>query len=168
MKSPAEPVLAAKGRPRRTAHHREQRRIRIMALVRSGYSYDEIARREQLSRERIRQIVMQSLDTGPSPSKLDHARVQIARLEPALQLAASAIEKGKLGGVTALLRVLERLDAYGATTAAIQEDYKDIHERLMRKLGIEIEKLPRSERGEDAARGEDGEGEDGEEDAGGL
>lgn len=42
---------------RRTARQREERRIRIMGMVRSGFSYEVIARDERLSRERIRQIV---------------------------------------------------------------------------------------------------------------
>ena len=37
--------------PRRTARQREERRIRIMGMVRSGFSYEEIARDERLSRE---------------------------------------------------------------------------------------------------------------------
>jgi predicted transcriptional regulator len=117
-----------------------------MHCVRLGFSYQEIARREQVSRERIRQIVTEAVHDGPGADKADHARLQIARLEPALELAASAIEKGELGGVTALLRVLERLDKYGATTAAIREDYAQIHERLMRKMNIEINKLPPADR----------------------
>ncbi len=47
---------------RRTAREREQRRIRILAMVQSGFSYEAIARDENLSRERVRQIVAQSLD----------------------------------------------------------------------------------------------------------
>ena len=34
---------------RRTARQREERRIRIMGMVRSGFSYEEIARDERLS-----------------------------------------------------------------------------------------------------------------------
>ncbi len=42
---------------RRTAREREQRRIRILAMVQAGFSYEAIARDENLSRERVRQIV---------------------------------------------------------------------------------------------------------------
>jgi hypothetical protein len=54
---------------RRTARQREERRIRIMGMVRSGFSYEEIARDERLSRERIRQIVTQSLKTDDGANR---------------------------------------------------------------------------------------------------
>jgi len=42
-----------KPRPLRTAADREARRIRIVAAIRNGVSYDAIARRETISRERV-------------------------------------------------------------------------------------------------------------------
>ena len=56
--------------PRRTARQREERRIRIMGMVRSGFSYEVIARDERLSRERIRQIVTQSLKTDDGSNRV--------------------------------------------------------------------------------------------------
>ena len=89
---------------RRTARQREERRIRIMGMVRSGFSYEEIARDECLSRERIRQIVTQSLKTDDRADRVDQARVQMARLEPALRLAARGVDNGKLSAINPLLR----------------------------------------------------------------
>jgi len=119
---------------RRTAHQREQRRIRIMAMVRAGYSYEAIARDENLTRERIRQIVTQSLDAAEGPGRIDHNRLQIARLEPALRLAARGIENGKLNAIMPLLKVLERLDKYGAVVQMVDDETKGMHERLMKKI----------------------------------
>jgi len=119
---------------RRTAHQREQRRIRIMAMVRAGYSYEAIARDENLSRERIRQIVTQSLNEAEGPGRIDHNRLQIARLEPALRLAARGIENGKLNAIVPLLKVLERLDKYGAVVQVVDDETKGMHERLMKKI----------------------------------
>ena len=116
---------------RRTARQREERRIRIMGMVRSGFSYEEIARDERLSRERIRQIVTQSLKTGDRADRVDQARVQMARLEPALQLAARGIDNGKLSAINPLLKVLDRLDKYGAVVDIVNKDYEGAHERLM-------------------------------------
>ena len=99
MKSPSLAV------PVRTAHHREERRIRIMGMVRAGFSYEAIAREESVSRERIRQIVTRSLNDDSGPSRIDHNRVQMARLEPALRLAARGIENGKLQAIGPLLKV---------------------------------------------------------------
>jgi hypothetical protein len=119
---------------RRTAHQREQRRIRIMAMVRAGYSYEAIARDECLTRERIRQIVTKSLAEAEGPGRIDHNRLQIARLEPALRLAARGIENGKLNAIMPLLKVLERLDKYGAVVQVVDDETKGMHERLMKKI----------------------------------
>ena len=116
---------------RRTARQREERRIRIMGMVRSGFSYEEIARDECLSRERIRQIVTQSLKTDDRADRVDQARVQMARLEPALRLAARGVDNGKLSAINPLLKVLDRLDKYGAVVDIVNKDYEGAHERLM-------------------------------------
>jgi hypothetical protein len=70
-----------------------------MGMVRSGFSYEVIARDERLSRERIRQIVAQSLKTDDGSNRVDQARVQMARLEPALRLAARGVDNGKLSAI---------------------------------------------------------------------
>ena len=58
------------------AASRDLRRLRVLAAVQEGLSYAAIGRAEGLSRERVRQIVVQALDNGQADSKLDHARVQ--------------------------------------------------------------------------------------------
>ncbi len=59
---------------RRTARQREERRIRIMGMMRSGFSYEEIARDERLSRERIRQIEAKALRKLRHPSRSEQLR----------------------------------------------------------------------------------------------
>ena len=118
---------------RRTARQREERRIRIMGMVRSGFSYEVIARDECLSRERIRQIVTQSLKTDDRADRVDQARVQMARLEPALRLVARGVENGKPSAINALLRVLDKLDKYG-TVAEPAHPYWGAHEQLIAKI----------------------------------
>jgi hypothetical protein len=78
---------------RRISHEREERRILIMAMLRSGYS-EAIGRDHQLTRERVRQIVVASLERKDSGTRVDQMRVQMARLEPALRLAARGVENG--------------------------------------------------------------------------
>ena len=102
---------------------RDLRRLRILASVQAGLSYAEIGRAEGLSRERVRQIVAKALSDGGGESKLDHARVQIARLEPALRLAAQGVADGDLAAIDRLLRVLDRLDKYCAVEGAITSEY---------------------------------------------
>jgi hypothetical protein len=119
---------------RRTSHEREERRIRIMAMVRSGFSYEAIGREHMLTRERIRQIVVASLERKDSGTRVDQMRVQMARLEPALRLAARAVENGKVSAIGPLLKVLDRLDKSGAGAAAPRPYDGDARERLLAKL----------------------------------
>jgi hypothetical protein len=120
---------------RRTAHEREERRILIMAALRSGFSYEAIARDHQLSRERVRQIVVASLERTDSGTRVDQMRVQMARLEPALRLAARAVENGKLGAIGHLLKkMLDRLDKYSAVAEAPRPYDDDALERLLAEL----------------------------------
>jgi hypothetical protein len=105
-----------------------------MAMLRSGFSYEAIGREHQLTRERIRQIVVASLERKDSDTRVDQMRVQMARLEPALRLAARGVENGKLSAIGPLLKVLDRLDKYGAVAEAPPPYDGDARERLLAKL----------------------------------
>jgi len=131
---PAMNLSSSRAPVRRTAHEREERRIRIMVMMRSGFSYEAIAREHTLTRERIRQIVIASLQMEKGVERIDQMRVQMARLEPALRLAARAVENGKLSAIGPLLKVLDRLDKYGAVAEAPPPYREDARERLLAKL----------------------------------
>ena len=120
---------------------RDLRRLRILASLQAGLSYAAIGRAEGLSRERVRQIVAKALDEEGSGTKLDHARVQIARLEPALRLAASAVAGGDLSAIDRLLRVLDRLDRYCAVEGAATSEEAGGRERLLAKLNAMAERM---------------------------
>ncbi len=120
---------------------RDLRRLRILASLQAGLSYAAIGRAEGLSRERVRQIVAKALDEEGTGTKLDHARVQIARLEPALRLAASAVADGDLSAIDRLLRVLDRLDRYSAVEGAAASEDAGGRERLLAKLDAMAERL---------------------------
>jgi DNA-binding Lrp family transcriptional regulator len=120
---------------------RDLRRLRILASVQAGLSYAAIGREEGLSRERVRQIVAKALDEGETGTKLDHARVQIARLEPALRLAAQAVVDGDLGAIDRLLRVLDRLDRYSAVEGAAASENAGGRERLLAKINAMAERM---------------------------
>ena len=70
------------------------RRKRIFARLREGASYEEIAGEESVSRERIRQIVSEVLQKRAVDSGADHAKLQLDRLAPLMQLAADAEDSG--------------------------------------------------------------------------
>ena len=121
-------------RPRVTAQDREIRRLRIFAARQAGQSYDEIARAENLTSERIRQIVVDTLERRSLDPVRDHARLQIARLDPALRVAAGQVATGDLRAVDRLIKVLERLDKYqGVAASAANHDEND-SKRLFAKL----------------------------------
>jgi hypothetical protein len=118
--------------------------LRILAQVQAGFSYAAIGREEGITRERVRQIVVQALDEGGSETKLDHARVQIARLEPALRLAARGVADGDLSAIDRLLRVLDRLDRYSAVEGAGAAAHAGARERLLTKLNTMAERMIRA------------------------
>ena len=134
--SPTLPTPAAS-----RAAARDLRRLRILASLQAGLSYAAIGRAEGLSRERVRQIVAKALDEGGSGTKLDHARVQIARLEPALRLSAQAVADGDLAAIDRLLRVLDRLDRYSAVEGAATSEYAGSREKLLAKLNAMAERM---------------------------
>jgi len=103
-----------------SAIEREVRRHRIMDRAQRGWSYESIAEAENLTPTRIRQIVRQSLEVREIDPAGEHVRLQIARLDASLRLAAGRVEDGELGAIDRLLRVLDRLDRYRNAAAAPQ------------------------------------------------
>src|SRR5271156_4803846 len=85
------------------------RRRRIFASLREGFTYDEIAADEGVSSSRIRQIVSQELQHRAVDSGAEHAKLQLDRLAPAVQLAAEAIAAGDISAIAPYLKALERL-----------------------------------------------------------
>jgi DNA-binding CsgD family transcriptional regulator len=128
-------------KPRRTARDRLVRRQRIMERLREGRSYEEIAEAEGLSRERIRQIIVQALEQRTVEAQREHAQLQIMRLAPALRLAAKGIGEGDRRAIADLVRVLDRLDKYQVTGVVYSYD-DGAHERLMNKINAAAARMP--------------------------
>jgi len=83
---------------------------RIFARLQEGANYQDIAAAEALSRERLRQIVHAATVRRKEPP--DHKRMQFARLEPALRLAARGVAEGDVKAIPLLLKLVDRLDRY--------------------------------------------------------
>jgi uncharacterized protein (DUF433 family) len=134
---------------RRTARDRLVRRRRIMDRLREGRSYEEIAEAEGLSRERIRQIVVEALKQRQVDAQQEHAQLQMLRLAPALRLAARGVAEGDRKAIAELIRVLDRLDKYQAAGAAAGSAYdEEARERLLNKLNAMARRMgvrPRDE-----------------------
>jgi Sigma-70, region 4 len=110
------------------------RRKRIFARLREGASYDEIAAEEGVSRERIRQIVTEVLQKRAVDSGADHAKLQLDRLTPAMQLGAEAIAAGDVSAITPYLKVLDRLDRYQSVASANQVYDDEARKKLLDKI----------------------------------
>ena len=124
---------ARKRRPL-TALARVQRRSRIFARLREGAAYDEIAEDEGLTAERVRQIVREALAQRLPDEDADHAKLQLARLRPAMKIATDAIEGGDVGAIPSFLKVLDRLDRYQKTAKVNQVYDDDARKKLFEKL----------------------------------
>jgi hypothetical protein len=73
----------------------------------------------------VRQIVAQTLAEREIDPVGVHNRLQVARLESALLLAAAKVAAGDLRAIDALIRVLDRMDKYQgalAMTARADDD----------------------------------------------
>ena len=85
---------------------------RIFARLQDGVSYADIAAEEGFSRERLRQIIRAATAPGRGWNGPDHKRMQIARLTPALRLAADGVAQGDAKSIPLLLQIIDRLDRY--------------------------------------------------------
>ena len=102
--------------------------------MREGWAYDEIARDEGVSAERVRQIVAEVLgkrviDRGPH-----HAHLQLERLMPALRLAGEAIGRGDIRAIAPLIKVIDRMDKHQETVVAKHYYGPEERQRLLDKI----------------------------------
>jgi hypothetical protein len=122
--------------PRRFLSEKERmlRRERIFARLREGWAYGDIAQAESLSSKRISQIVSKTLQRRAVDGASDHAMLQLARIEPALRLAAGALADGDVGAISPYLKLLDRLDRYQRPLAAVDVYDDKARERLLAKM----------------------------------
>ena len=106
-------------RPRRRLNivAKTVRTRRIFERLREGWAYDDIAKAERLSAERVRQIVVGVLGQRIADRDEDHAQLQLERLRPALKLAGEAIKAGDLKAIGPLIRLIDRLDRHQVKAA---------------------------------------------------
>ena len=117
------------------------RRRRVFASLREGFTYEEIAAEEGVSASRIRQIVSQELAQRAVDSGAEHAKLQLDRLAPAIQLAAQGIAAGDLSAITPYLKALDRLDRYQVVASANQVYDDEARKKLMDRVNRIAENL---------------------------
>jgi hypothetical protein len=150
----ADPDPAAVFHTPPTAADRVARRVRILARLEEGWSYDKIGDMEGLTRERVRQIVVESLRQREVDPSYEHALMQSARLDPALRLAAEKVAEGDLRAVVPMLRVLDRLDKYQAAAIAhraARETQERTDRSLHQKLNDMFNRIAAAQKAEEAA-----------------
>jgi hypothetical protein len=103
---------------------RAQRLQRIFTRMREGWAYDEIARAERATAQHIRQIAQKALEKRVIDEDADQAKLQLARLQPAMRLAAETVADGDVETIAPLLKVLDRLDRY-QRVAKVNQVYDD-------------------------------------------
>jgi predicted transcriptional regulator len=127
-------AAATTRRRRMGAHGMMFRRRRIFAQLREGFTYEEIAAEEGVSNSRIRQIVSEELQKRAVDSGADHAKLQLDRLAPAVQLAAEGIAAGDISAITPYLKALDRLDRYQTVASANQVYDDEARKKLLDKI----------------------------------
>ena len=127
------------------------RRRRVFARLREGWGYDEIAEEEGVGRDRIRQIVSDVLKKRAVDSGAEHAKLQLERLAPAVQLGAEAIAAGDVSAIGPYLKAIDRLDRYQVVASANQAYDDDARQKLMDKINRVVDNLRAKEARADAA-----------------
>ena len=94
-----------------------------------------------MTRERIRQIVSEVLQKRSVDSGADHAKLQLDRLAPLMQLAAEAVAAGDITAITPYLKVLDRLDRYQTVAGANQVYDDEARKKLMDKINRMAENI---------------------------
>ena len=98
--------------PRRRLSEDEKRarRARIFARLRHGYEVAEIARREGLTPQRIRQIVSEARRERSEAEQAELAAIETEGLKPLLRRAARLVVQNDATAIRALARLVDRLD----------------------------------------------------------
>ena len=77
-----------------------------------------------------------SVDSGA-----DHAKLQLDRLAPAVQLGAEAIAAGEISAITPFLKALDRLDRYQSAAGAHQVYDDEARKKLMERINRMAENI---------------------------
>jgi hypothetical protein len=96
---------------------REARRHRILERLLRGSTYDSIAEAEKLTRQRVGQIVRQTLARRGVDPAGGRALRRIVRLDASVRRAAQEIDDGDRAAIDRLLRALDRRQASAAAPA---------------------------------------------------
>jgi hypothetical protein len=86
------------------------RRARIFERLRQGYEVAEIANRERLTPQRIRQIVSAARQERNLAEQAELAAIEAEGLKPLLRRVARMVTEADPAAIRALARIVDRLD----------------------------------------------------------
>ena len=110
---PAQPPSAPPP-PRRTAMRRAtaERKLRILERLTAGVSVAHIARTEDLTIRRVRQIIAEMLTKREVDPPAGFVQLQIARLSDAMTVAHTMMMEGDLQAMDRVIKLAGELDRY--------------------------------------------------------
>ena len=112
---------SARARMREAARERRGDRARLDAavldLVVSGYAYETIADKLQLSVKTVRRATERAVARRRLDAGAHYVHLQVMRLTKALRVVDLNLEKGDLKAVEPMLKVIAQLDKYHAPSA---------------------------------------------------
>ena len=113
-KTPAQAEPAPPPPPRRTAMRRAtaERKLRILERLTAGVSVPHIARTEDLTIRRVRQIIAEMLAKREVDPPAGFVQLQIARLSDAMQVAHTMMMEGDLKAMDRVIKLAGELDRY--------------------------------------------------------
>jgi len=113
-KTPAQAEPAPPPPPRRTAMRRAtaERKLRILERLTAGVSVPHIARTEDLTIRRVRQIIAEMLAKREVDPPAGFVQLQIARLGDAMQVAHTLMMEGDLKAMDRVIKLAGELDRY--------------------------------------------------------
>jgi hypothetical protein len=118
---------------------------RILASLVAGAGLDEIGSIEKISRKRVEKILRDELHRRWVAPAQDFARIQIARLDNMVLQLIGRAQRGDLGAIDRVLKILDRLDRYHgftrATHATVETYGPEERERLMNKINAVAARL---------------------------
>ena len=106
-----------------TRERREQKALRrktVFELIASGYSYDQVATKLDLSVAAVRREVDRALAARDIDPPQRYVGLQLARLNKALLVVDLAMEDGDLRSISALIKVMGELDRYHGLAARLK------------------------------------------------
>ena len=89
-----------------------ERKLRILERLTAGVSVPHIARTEDLTIRRVRQIIAEMLASREVDPPAGFVQLQIARLSDAMQVAHTMMMEGDLKAMARVIRLAGELDRY--------------------------------------------------------